>query len=172
MTLVHYTEPTRFTDKTNVTFPIGLRALRAGMVAVFDWATLHYYDHAPGYVVLSTAIIAVLILAVIESRDWLRFKGRGYFLGFLTGLLVLFVCALFSPYAVNYFNGVPTTRTDHLPTLPNRSPVPPFINPLHDPVVKWRVVHSLRNSISDKRFDSSCHINIGDYALHKTLDVA
>jgi len=83
--------PFRFTKQTPALIPVILRAFRAGAVLSLDWASLTYIEHAPAYVVLGIAIDSALILGVLESRDWLAFKGRYYF---RTSLAVLMVAYL------------------------------------------------------------------------------
>jgi hypothetical protein len=57
---------------------------------MLDWVSLRFIENAPSSVYAASAIIAVLMLAVIESRDWLNFKGRWYFRSFFCALLVIY----------------------------------------------------------------------------------
>jgi hypothetical protein len=93
-----YVPPSPYTTRTFVALPPFIKAVRAGAVLMLDWATLHYIEHAPGYIVITTAIIALLVLGVIESRDWLQFRGRWYFPSFLLGLLMIYAAVCVSPY--------------------------------------------------------------------------
>jgi hypothetical protein len=86
-----YIPPSRYTSKTPTAVPILVRAIRAGAVLMFDWCTLRFIDHAPASVWIITAIFALLILAVLESRDWLNFKGKNYFIISLVSLVLLWL---------------------------------------------------------------------------------
>ena len=44
-----------------------------------EWTTLKYIEDAPLSVRAATFLIALLILAILEKRDWLKFKGRSLF---------------------------------------------------------------------------------------------
>src|SRR5690242_20378218 len=81
----------RYTSATNVTVPVILRFLRNAAILMVDWGTLRFIENAPSSVWIATTAIAVLVIAVIESRDWLRFKGRWYFPSFLGVLLVCWI---------------------------------------------------------------------------------
>lgn len=98
--VVLYEPRSRFTSKTNAAWPVIVRAVRAGAVVMLEWVSLKYTEHTPLYVDVITVITAILVLAVIESRDWLDFKNARYFPIALT-LLFLFWGAA-SGYA--YFN--------------------------------------------------------------------
>ena len=88
-TPVIYVPPGIYTSKTPAFFPPFVRFLRTGSIAMLDWVSLRFIDHAPPIVWVLTGVFAVAILAVIESKDWLRFKGKSYFgrslFGFLFG---------------------------------------------------------------------------------------
>jgi hypothetical protein len=79
--------------------PVLVHFIRAGAIAMLEWASLRFIDTAPLYVWGATAVIALLVLAVIESRDFLNFKGSWYFPSFLTVLLSAWVIILGFAYA-------------------------------------------------------------------------
>jgi hypothetical protein len=46
---------------------------------MIEWGSLRFIDHAPISVWIASSVVALLVLAVIEQRNWLNFKNRRYF---------------------------------------------------------------------------------------------
>jgi hypothetical protein len=44
-----------------------------------EWTTLKYIEDAPIVVRIATFVAALAILAIVEKRDWLKFKGKSLF---------------------------------------------------------------------------------------------
>jgi len=69
-----------------------------------EWTTLDFIENAPRTVKIATFVIAILILAVLEARDWLRFKGPRYFPVSIVALLAIYFgvvsYAYFWPWSV------------------------------------------------------------------------
>lgn len=61
--------------------------MRVGAVAMLEWASLRFVESAPIAVWIATTVVAVAVLAVLQTKDWLDFKGRWYFTISLAGLL-------------------------------------------------------------------------------------
>jgi hypothetical protein len=106
---VPYEPPQRYDSNTLTVVPVFVPFLRAGVVMALEWTTLAYIENAPVSVRWATFILALLIFAVLESRDWLNFKGRWHFPVSVIGLLTVY-CAV---VAYAYFN------------QPTRLPTPP-----------------------------------------------
>jgi hypothetical protein len=70
---------TQYTNKTPAISPVLISFLRGAAVMGLEWTTLKYIEDAPLLVRAATFLIALLILAILEKRDWLRFKGRSLF---------------------------------------------------------------------------------------------
>jgi hypothetical protein len=87
---VIYTPKTRYTDKTPAVSPLVVPFLRAAAVMGVEWTTLDYIEEAPVSVRVATFVIALAILAVIQRKEWLDFKGRYYFRGFLAALIAVY----------------------------------------------------------------------------------
>jgi hypothetical protein len=92
---VLYVPPAKYTDRTSVLTPLFLPALAALAVLGIEWTTLGFIENAPVIVRLATFIIAAFVLAVLQSREWLKFKGRYLFAGLLAGFVLLYlaICA-------------------------------------------------------------------------------
>jgi hypothetical protein len=88
----------RFTDRTPAAYPVLLRSLRAGIVLTIEWGTLHIMDRVPTWVAVGLTIDSLLILGVLESRNWLAFKGRYYFRYSLTALIMVYAAICIAPY--------------------------------------------------------------------------
>jgi hypothetical protein len=88
---VLYTPPAQFTDKTPVFTPLLVPALTAMAIGGIQWAGLSFIENAPIAVRIATFVIAAFILAVIQSREWLKFKGRYLFPTLLTVLVLLYL---------------------------------------------------------------------------------
>jgi hypothetical protein len=58
---------------------------------MLDWVTLRFIEHAPDAAWIITGVISVAILAVLQSREWLDFRGRWYFSSFIGFLLVSWI---------------------------------------------------------------------------------
>jgi hypothetical protein len=74
-----YAPPSPYTDRTGVLVPLIPLALKALAVMGIEWTTLKFIEDAPVLVRAATFITSVIMLAVLETRDWLRFKGKSYF---------------------------------------------------------------------------------------------
>ena len=88
----------RFTDRTPAAYPVFLRSLRAGIVLTVEWGTLHIMERVPTWVAVGLTINSLLILGVLESRNWLAFKGRYYFGYSLAALSIVYVAICIAPY--------------------------------------------------------------------------
>ncbi len=88
---VLYVPPAKYTDRTSVFTPIVLHVLRTGAVLLIEWTTLNYIENAPLLVRIATFIVALLVLAVLECRDWLNFKRRHLFTYSISVLIVIYV---------------------------------------------------------------------------------
>jgi hypothetical protein len=97
---VPYTPPPRYTSNTPIIGPVIVHFIRAGAILMLDWVSLRFIENAPPSVYVASAIIALLILAIVESRDWLNFKGRWYFtislitLSLVYGVIIAFAYVL------------------------------------------------------------------------------
>jgi hypothetical protein len=69
-----------------------------------EWTTLKFIEDSPIIVRAATFIVALAILAVIESRDWLNFKRKGAFRNSIILLVLLYVgiCAYAFFYLENH----------------------------------------------------------------------
>jgi len=99
MTPVPYYPPPRYTDRTPTAVPVAVKFLRAGVIAMLEWCSLRWVDNAPPTAWIVTSIIAALILAVLECRDWLNFKKWWYFRVSVLGLLGLWIAGVAISYA-------------------------------------------------------------------------
>jgi hypothetical protein len=70
---------TQYTDRTPTLGPLLLTVIKAWAVLMIEWGSLRWIDHAPASVWIASAAVALLVLGVIEKRDWLHFKNRRYF---------------------------------------------------------------------------------------------
>lgn len=86
-----YTPKSPYTSDTNVLIPPIVSALRAGAVFMLEWVSLRFVDNAPIVVWIATALCAVGVLAVLQTKEWLDFKGKWYFTISLAGLLAVWV---------------------------------------------------------------------------------
>lgn len=82
--------PILYDANTPVWRPLFDRALRAAMVLAVEWSSLSLIEDSPRYVKIATLVIAILVLAVLESRYFLMAKGRWYFPSFIASLLVIY----------------------------------------------------------------------------------
>jgi hypothetical protein len=123
MELIPFVPPSRYTSRTPVVIPVLIKFVRFGAIAMLEWSSLRFIDHAPLSVWIITSVMALLILAVYESREWLNFKNPRYFPVSLIVLIFLWVGSVAFAYA--YF-GVADTRnqppiTTNPPPKPARS---------------------------------------------------
>jgi len=88
---VPYAPVSRWNSATLAITPVFVHFIRAGSIAMPDWVSLRFIDHAPTSVWIITGVTAVLVLAVLESQNWLNFKGRWYFSVSLRTLLIIWV---------------------------------------------------------------------------------
>ena len=70
---------TQYTNETPAVSPVLISFLRGAAVMGLEWTTLKYIEDAPLLVRAATFLIALLILAILEKREWLRFNGRSLF---------------------------------------------------------------------------------------------
>ena len=54
---------------------------------MLEWVSLRFVDNAPVIVWIATGVFSLAVLAVLQSKDWLDFKGRRYFTSSLIALL-------------------------------------------------------------------------------------
>jgi len=80
-----------YTDKTNVFVPILARFAQGGAIMGIEWTTLSYIEHAPLVARVATFVVSLFILAIIQLKDWLAFKGKHYFVRSLLFLFALYV---------------------------------------------------------------------------------
>jgi hypothetical protein len=113
---VLYVPPAKYTDRTSVLTPLFLPALAALAVLGIEWTTLGFIENAHVIVRLATFVIAAFVLAVLESRGWLEFRGRYLFVGLLSGLVLLY--AAICGYAFFYLRepSTPSARETELET--------------------------------------------------------
>ena len=83
---------TQYTDRTPVIAPLVLTCIRLWAVAMLEWGSLRFIDHAPVSVWIASSVIAAFVLVVLEKRDWLNFKDKRYFPISLLSLLALWIC--------------------------------------------------------------------------------
>jgi hypothetical protein len=82
---------TSYTNKTFTLTPLLLTALKVWAVAMLEWGSLRFIDHAPISVWISSSAIAGLVLVVLERREWLNFKNRRYFSVSLSVLMTIWI---------------------------------------------------------------------------------
>jgi hypothetical protein len=85
---VLYTPRSPYTSHTNVFVPLIVFGVRAGAIAMLEWLSLRFVENAPVGVCIATGVIAVAVLAVLQFKDWLDFKGNRYFTILLSALLI------------------------------------------------------------------------------------
>lgn len=86
---VPYQSPPRYSSNTPAAIPVLVRFVRGGVILGLEWTTLDFIEHAPTLVKIGTFGLAILMLAVLESRDWLHFKGRYHFISCLLAVLAI-----------------------------------------------------------------------------------
>jgi predicted outer membrane lipoprotein len=182
---VLYTPKTRYTSDTNVLVPVIVNFLRAGAIMMLDWVTLRFIDHAPVLVWIVTFIISIAVLAVLQSKDWLDFKGRWYFTWSIGSLLAAWFITIGYAYWAYHDSSekgalFPTADeigeaiARHLPRpagVPAGTPsVTPSVqidrrkNPLNDDVAKWQAVSRLHDMAAVQKLPK-CSISIVRYQL-------
>lgn len=87
---VPYRPPQRYSTATPTIVPVFVHFLRAAVIMALEWTTLDFIEHAPLLAKIATFVVALVMLGIIESRDWLNFKG-GYFLRSLLGAIVVWL---------------------------------------------------------------------------------
>jgi hypothetical protein len=80
--------------------PVAVKFIRAGAIAMLEWCSLRFVDNAPAVAWIATSIVALLVLAVLECRDWLNFKKWWYFRASISVLLVVWVVSVGVSYAI------------------------------------------------------------------------
>jgi hypothetical protein len=96
---------TQYTDRTPTLGPLLLTVLKAWAVLMIEWGSLRFIDHAPVSVWIASSAVALLVLGVIEKRDWLNFKNRRYFPVSLMTLMSIWVGIIGYAY---YFDNLPS----------------------------------------------------------------
>jgi len=104
-------------SKTPAFVPAFLRGLRALAVLTIDWATLSYMEHAPRYVVIGLGTVSALVIGMLESKQWLDFKGKYYFGGSLAVLLLAYILICLSPM-VSHWTERPEAAASNSTSLP------------------------------------------------------
>lgn len=79
---------TNYTNKTPTLGPLALTVIKAWAILMIEWGSLRWIDHAPIGVWISSSLVALLVLGVIERREWLNFKNKRFFPISLSGLLI------------------------------------------------------------------------------------
>jgi hypothetical protein len=123
--------PVIYDANTPVLRPLFARSLRAGIVFGIEWSTLSLIEDAPRYVKISTLVISILVLAVLESRYFLMLKGRWYFPSFLAGLIFVYIGVLayaveFSPHQSSNETAVSKSAQAQATTTAVPAPAPPL----------------------------------------------
>jgi hypothetical protein len=89
---------TQYTDRTPTIGPLLLTVLKAWAVLMIEWGSLRFVDHAPVSVWIASSAVALLVLGVIEKRDWLKFKNPRYFPVSLSILMVIWAAIVAFAY--------------------------------------------------------------------------
>jgi len=92
--VVIYTPRIRYNSRTNFLTPLVAPFLRGAAIMGLEWTTLSYIEDAPRAVRVATFLVALAMLAVLQSKDWLNFKGKWYFVGSIWGLLLIYVAVV------------------------------------------------------------------------------
>jgi hypothetical protein len=180
-----YTPKSRYTSDTNVWVPIIVTGIRIGAITMLEWLSLRFVEGAPIGVCVATGVFAVAVLAVLQTKDWLDFKGRWYFTISLTGLLAAWI-------AVSAYGFLAYPPQDKIiPTFPTADeigaaivrnlPKPPVSqpagsatpaaqvdkrkNPLNDATAKWLLTANLHDLASPHFNLPKCKILIVRYQL-------
>ncbi len=82
---------TQYTDRTPAIGPLLVTVIKAWAVLMIEWGSLRFIDHAPVGVWIASGVVAVLVLGVLEKRDWLNFKNKRYFPASLSILMIILV---------------------------------------------------------------------------------
>ncbi len=92
--VVIYTPRVRYNSRTYFAAPLIAPFLRAAAIIGLEWTTLSYIEDAPRAVRVATFLVALAMLAVLQSKDWLNFKGKWYFAGSILGLLLIYLAVV------------------------------------------------------------------------------
>ena len=101
---VIYVPKSQYTYNTNVLVPVIVNFLRAGAIFMLDWVTLRFVENAPLVVWVITGVISLAILAVLQAKDWLDFKGKWYFTSFIGVLLVAWAATVGYAFWAYYYS--------------------------------------------------------------------
>ena len=82
-----------------------LTSLKVWAIAMLEWGSLRFIDHAPISVWIASSAIAAMVLVVLEKREWLNFKNRRYFPVSLTLLMLMWLGITGYAY---YFDNLPS----------------------------------------------------------------
>jgi hypothetical protein len=107
-----YTPKSRYTSDTNVWVPFLVTFLRAGAIAMLEWLSLRFVENAPLAVCIATGVFAVAVLAILQTKDWLDFKGKWYFRGSLLFAVITWIAVV----AYGYWAYPPQDKI--IPTFP------------------------------------------------------
>lgn len=160
---VLYTPKSAYTSHTSVWVPVLVAAARAGAIFMLEWLSLRFIENAPLAVCIATGVFAIAVLAILQTKDWLDFKGRWYFRGSLLAAVVIWAALV----GYGYWAYPPT---DHvMPRFPTADEIGAAIarnlrpatnqpapaaaavtadkrkNPLDDDAAKWRLVKGLHD---------------------------
>lgn len=91
---VLYVPRTRYTGHTHVLVPVLVTFMRATAIVMLEWLSLRFADNAPLSLCVATGIFAIAVLAVLQSKDWLDFKGEWYFRGSLLVLTIAWIAVV------------------------------------------------------------------------------
>lgn len=86
---------------------------------MLEWCSLRFVDNAPPAAWILTGIIAFLILAVLECRDWLNFKKWWYFRVSLITLFAMWVAGVAISYAMFGIAQTPVAQTLGVGSVPS-----------------------------------------------------
>jgi len=176
---VIYENP-RFDANTPTLWPVIDRAFRFGAVLGLEWGSLTLVEEAPRYLKVATIVIAVLILAVLESWPWLRMRDKRLFPVLMATLIVgyagvfgyAFITKPTKPHAVA------SVATSHVPSAPARTPISeakaaPFISPIHEKSQKWDFVMGIRAWMRKNGSSADyCQVNIVYNSLVRFAEVS
>jgi hypothetical protein len=95
---IFYAPIARYSSHTWTFLPVAIRAFRALAVLGLEWTTLDFIEKAPLVVRVSTFVVSCLVLAVIETREWLNFKWRHNFVVSMATLLALYLAVVVLAY--------------------------------------------------------------------------
>jgi hypothetical protein len=108
---IPYVAPQRYSSATSTGLPIFAAFLRAGAIMGLEWTTLKFIEDAPLTVRITTFVISLLALAVVQCRDWLNFKRWWYFRAAISGLIIMWITVVGLAYIYELVNPAPSVVT-------------------------------------------------------------